>query len=238
MKTKFFNLIILDESGSMSCITEQTIAGCNETINTIKAADKRLCEEQEHYISVYAFQSGGAPSRYIMKNVPAAEVGHITGKDYDPCGCTPLNDAIGATVTDLRRRVKKEKMAVGSVTIITDGMENSSHEWTVAQVVRLIEDLKEEGWNFNFIGANIDVVKTARAYHIDNHMAFEQSKEDTRRMWATEGASRQAYYNRVSCLMCAEPDMDSLDEETQQKRRRSILSDANRDFYQNENRDD
>lgn len=233
MKTKFFNLIILDESGSMSCITNQTISGCNETINAIRESGKKFGETQEHYLSVYAFQSGGEPSRYLMKNVPAAEAKHITERDYKPCGCTPLNDAIGTTVSELKVCVQKEEQALGSVTIITDGMENSSREWTVAQVVKLIEELKAEGWNFNFIGANIDVVRTATHYHIDNHMAFEQNDEDTQRMWACECASRQKYYQRLETAV-SEADMESLDTQARREKHHVLFAKANKNFYQNE----
>jgi len=59
MKTKIFNLIILDESGSMSSVCRQTISGCNETINTIKVAQEKNEASQEHYVSIFAFQSSG-----------------------------------------------------------------------------------------------------------------------------------------------------------------------------------
>ena len=62
--SEIYNLIILDESGSMSCVWEQTISGCNETINTIKAAQNKFAENQKHFVSIYAFQSAGnRPSR-------------------------------------------------------------------------------------------------------------------------------------------------------------------------------
>ena len=96
--SEIYNLIILDESGSMDCVTRQTIAGCNETINTIKSAERKYEGSQKHFVSIYAFQSeGNRSSRYIIKNEPAEKVNHITGEDYEPWGYTPLNDAVGAT---------------------------------------------------------------------------------------------------------------------------------------------
>ena len=202
MKTKFFNLIILDESGSMSCMTEQTINGCNETINTIIAAQQKFADLQEHYVSIYVFQSGGQrDSRYLIKNLPVADIKHITMEDYEPCGCTPLFDAVGSTLTDLRRKVDKEGSAIGSVTIITDGEENSSKHYTCAQVAEMIAALKEIGWNFNFIGANIDVRQAAKALNIDNYLAFEQTEEDVDVMFAKESCSRMSYYDRVNTVM-------------------------------------
>lgn len=203
-KLSIYNLIILDESGSMQPVRKQTISGCNETINVIKAAQKEFSETQKHYASIYAFQKGGGvPSRYIIKNVPAEAVEHITEHDYEPYGNTNLNDAVGATLTELKSSCKKEQAAIGSVTIITDGYENASEEYTTAQVARMIEELKELGWSFNFIGANIDVVKTAKSYNIDNHLEFMQDEAGTEKMFAREHHSRMNYYGRVHCLLGA-----------------------------------
>ena len=103
MKTKVYNLIILDESGSMSCVTKQTINGCNETINTIKSTQQKYAANQEHYISIYAFQSNGnVPSRYLVKNIPASAAEHISDSDYSPWGATPLYDAVGSCLSELK----------------------------------------------------------------------------------------------------------------------------------------
>ncbi len=67
MKSQIFNLIILDESGSMSFVTRQTINGCNETLETISAVQEKFAETQEHVVSIYAFEDGRRPSRYIIK---------------------------------------------------------------------------------------------------------------------------------------------------------------------------
>lgn len=202
MKSEIFNLIILDESGSMDCVTAQTISGCNETINTIRAAQEKFADTQEHFVSIYAFQSGGPmPSRYIIKNMPIAQVKNITPEQYDPYGCTPLYDAVGSTLTDLKAMTSDSKFAIGSVTIITDGLENSSGHYTRAKVARMIDALKEQGWSFNFIGANIDVEATAQSLNIDNAMEFEQSIEGTERMFRRESSSRLGWLRRVSsCL--------------------------------------
>ena len=211
MKTKFFNLIILDESGSMSCMHQQTINGCNETINTIRAAQKKFGEQQEHYVSIFAFQSDGErESRYLIKNVPVAEVEHVTANDYEPYGCTPLYDAVGATLTDLKRKVDKEASAIGSVTIITDGEENSSRRYTGSQVAEMIASLKSKGWNFNFIGANIDVQRAAKELNIDNYLAFEQTEEKVDAMFEIERNSRMNYYDRANTVILdcvADPDI-------------------------------
>lgn len=211
MKTDVYNLIILDESGSMDCVRKQTISGCNETINTIKSSQKAFGETQNHYVSIYAFQNGGdVPSRYIVKNVPAAAAEHISAKEYCPYGNTPLYDAVGSTLVDLKATVKARDMAIGSVTIITDGMENASRQYTRSQVARMIEGLKEMGWQFSFIGANIDVKATASAIRIDNTLEFQQDEEGMHEMFVRESHARMAYGSRVdravrACRMS--PDM-------------------------------
>ncbi|MDE6342458.1 MAG: VWA domain-containing protein [Muribaculaceae bacterium] len=185
MNTTVFNLIILDESGSMSGLTEQTISGCNETINVARAGAEKNAETMRSLMSVYAFQDGGpVRSRYILKNEDAAKARHITHEDYSPCGNTPLLDAVGSTLTELEAVAASHEDATGVITIITDGYENSSHRYSWADVARLIARFKEKGWIVNLIGANIDVNEMAERMNIDNRMAFSANKGDTRRMWS------------------------------------------------------
>lgn len=178
-KTTCFNLIILDESGSMSALTPQTVSGCNETLNIIRNLQKEHSEEQRHLVSIYVFQSGSAqyPSRYLCKNVPADSVKDITVDDYHAYGCTPMLDAIGTTLTELRETAATHEDAIASITIITDGYENASTQYTWEKVAALISSLKELGWNINFMGANIDVEEVAKKMHIDNTNRFEATAE-------------------------------------------------------------
>ncbi len=116
MKASIFNLIILDESGSMDCVKKQTINGCNETLNTIRSAQQSFADTQEHFVSIYVFQENERiPSRYLIKNQPIAEVKNITSHDYSPFGATPLNDAVGSTLTDLEHKIKNIEGAIGSI---------------------------------------------------------------------------------------------------------------------------
>lgn len=219
-KTKVFNLIILDESGSMCGVTEQTISGCNETINVIKSVQKKFDDTQENVVSIFAFQEGCAPSRYIFKNVPAQACLHISDADYEPGGCTPLYDAIGATLTELKHTSAKEKDCTGSVTIITDGMENASTQFELKDVVKLIEYFKELGWNFNFIGANIDVDNVARSLKIDNTLQFQQTEAGTQAMWQDLADSRMCYSVAFEEAEKAAPTCCS--EEERKARRRNV----------------
>ena len=231
MKTKIFNLIILDESGSMDCMRQQTINGCNETIDTIIDAQKHYVETQEHVVSIYAFHSSfSLPSHYLVEGVPASELKHITSADYEPSGCTPLYDAIGKTLSALQQEMEKEESAIGSVTIITDGEENDSTDYNGKQIANLILALKEKGWNFNFIGANIDVKQVADRLNIDNYLAFKQTKQDVDRMFRTERHSRMSYFARVSAS-CSD---DILDDEERNAR----FCEASRNYFQEPDEDD
>lgn len=208
-KTTVFNLVILDESGSMGCVKKQTLSGCNEIIDSIKSADKENSRDVRSLISIYAFQDNpSCPSHYIIKNCKAEDARHITAKQYNPWGSTPLYDAVGETLSELKAIVETYEDATAVVTIITDGEENSSRRWTGAKVARLISQLKEQGWTINLIGANIDVEEMARTICIDtdNAMAFEQTEEDTEAMYACFAEkSKQAYSCRVQERQIADP---------------------------------
>lgn len=221
MATKVFNLIILDESGSMSCVTKQTIDGCNETINVIKAVQRKHADTQNNVVSIFAFQDGGAPSRYIVKNVPAEACQHITASDYEPWGATPLYDAVGATLTELKHQADKEKDCTGSITIITDGEENASTHFSLADIVKLIEYFKELGWNINLIGANIDVLKAAKSLNIDNHLQFDQTAQGTGAMFQKYAHSRMAYADAFTDADIACPSGASPEERREVRRKAS-----------------
>lgn len=199
IRTKVFNLIILDESGSMDCVWAQTISNCNETLQTIFSAQKEFYATQDHFISIYTFQDAGPlKSRYLLRNRPIAEARMLTAKDYRPNGCTPLYDAVGETLTDLEAVAETHDDAVASVTIITDGEENSSRRYSGSDVVKIISRLKEKGWNFNIIGANIDVESLAKDLHIDNTLKWEQTQEGTSSMGKKLNESQRSYYRAMA----------------------------------------
>ncbi len=188
-----YNLIILDESGSMNGVREQTVSGCNETLNGIRSAAKDNPEIKQ-YVSIYCFDS--SHPRYLFKNMPIEEVRDLTYEDYCPNACTPLYDAVGYTVTELKKALESTP-DTGKVTIITDGMENASRRWTHGAVVELIASLKKQGWLFTFIGANIDVEGTAKGLGISSYLRFKQTNEGMSKMWATEQRSQRAYNKKM-----------------------------------------
>ena len=193
--TKIYNLIILDESGSMSSIYEQALGGANETIQTIRTAQSSATD-QKQYLTFVTFDSGADESvRTVIDTMPIEQVRDLTRDDYRPNGCTPLYDAMGKSLTALEKKVSDDDQVL--VTIITDGMENSSREYTGASVCEIVKRLRAKGWTFVYIGANQDAVEVARRMNIDNAMNFQATHEDTRRMWDDYKGSTSAYYEKV-----------------------------------------
>lgn len=205
-KTTAYNLIILDESGSMRHLTRQTIEGCNETINVARHTARTHAATMRSLLSIYAFQNGGpVTSRYIVKNVAAEDEVQITDKDYQPYGNTPLLDAVGSTLSELKAVTATMDDTTGIITIITDGMENSSEHYNIQQVQKLITEFREKGWAVNLIGANIDVDNLADAMGIKTRMAWVANEEDTIRMHTQLRKSMACWSNNVSA--CAAPNL-------------------------------
>ena len=183
------HLILLDESGSMSHATAQTISGCNETLGTIRQMQNDNKESQRHFVSIYAFDTDLRLSRYIIEDKAIEKVKDVTDKDYHPCGTTPLYDAVGLTLTNLSAKLKKGK-SMGYVTIITDGYENNSKEYTLLKVKAIIEELKASNVIFSFIGANIDAAEYGMNFGIVNTMQFTTDEAGMKEMWENERRSK------------------------------------------------
>lgn len=181
-KTTIYHLIVLDVSGSMGIIRQKTISGCNECIQSIRYMEEQNPEFEEHLVSIYLFTTCG--SRYIRMYEPVKNVTELGYNDYCPLGGTPLFDAIGDTLTNLSRKLGIGKLAY--VTIITDGEENYSQRYDLAQVRTMITSMKDRGVIFSFIGANIEVDECAKRLGIQNKMSFVQDDEGTEEMWEKE----------------------------------------------------
>lgn len=191
MKTRIFNLIIIDESGSMQSIKKPTIDSVNETIQSVRAAQKQY-EDQEHFVSLVSFNDN---VKVINECAPVAEIQELNDETYLPNCCTALYDAIGISVNALRKRVEKDDKVL--VTIVTDGYENASREWSGKAIKELIEEMRQKGWVFTYIGANHDVEATAATISITNTMIFEASNEGVDEMVKKECYSRNLWYKKV-----------------------------------------
>ena len=191
-----YNVIILDKSGSMSSIARQAVDGVNETIGSIKSAQEKN-PDQKHTVTLVAFC--GCELRTIYDNVPAAKV--RTDRDYRPCCMTPLYDAIGTTISRVHDLKSQVAESLALVTIITDGYENASHEFTQHTIKALIESYKEQGWQFTYIGADHDVEQVSFSLSIDHNLKFDKIEAGTRAMFARERKSRNRWLGKVETLV-------------------------------------
>ena len=204
-KTRVYNIIILDKSGSMNSIRKEAIDGCNETIGSIRAAQKRHHDTQDHYISLAAFCECGIDMIYDKTPIDEAET--LTWEKYSPCCMTPLFDAIGNTVKRMETYTKSIEEFVETsvlVTIITDGYENASKEWNSLEVKKLIEACKEQGWMFSFIGASEDIVNVATHISITNTVLWEQTSKGTEKIFENENMARDRFYDKMAYSFCRE----------------------------------
>lgn len=197
-KTQVFNVIILDKSGSMESLRQAAVDGFNETLAGIKKAQEKYAESQEHFVSLLTFCD--CEKKYVFDKVPVAEARKLTLDDYEPCCCTPLYDAMGFTLTTMRNHVKKVDDAVVVVTIITDGYENASKEYTGASVKKLVEELKGEGWTFTYMGANQDSVEVAFNLSIRNSRNFEATSFGTAQVMGKDTSTRMNFFGKLHCL--------------------------------------
>ena len=200
MKTKIYNLIIIDESGSMHYIKQATIDNVNETIQTIRVAQKEH-EEQEHYVSLVTFND---EVKTIYECVPVEEVKELTAETYRPNCSTALYDAMGVSLNALRKKVTDDDKVV--VSVVTDGWENASKEYHCMAVKALVEELKENDWVFAYIGANHDVKAAAGAIAITNTLCFEATSEGVENMGAVCSSARTRLFDKMahSCFCAKE----------------------------------
>lgn len=155
-------VFIIDRSGSMSGLEEDTIGGYNSMLK------KQQIEEGEARVTTVLFDN---EYKIVHDRGDIREIRPLTDKEYFVRGTTALLDAVGTTINKIvsaTKNTKKEYQADKVMfVIITDGMENSSREYTYEKVKKMIEKQKEEyNWEFIFLGANIDAVETASRFGI------------------------------------------------------------------------
>ena len=192
-KQRVFNLIILDESGSMATIAKQAVSGLNETFQTIRNAQKEH-QEQQHFISFVTFNSARIKS--VMNRQKVESDKKLKWTDYKPDDCTPLFDAMGRSLNNLKNHVSDEDVVL--VTIITDGYENASREYSGRDIKNLVAELKAKGWVFAYIGTNQDVDAVADDMGIRNRMCYDYSPEGAQAVINLDRSSKRAFYDRLS----------------------------------------
>ena len=170
MKNNLTQLVfILDRSGSMTGLESDTIGGFNSMLK------KQKEEEEECIITTVLFDH---EVELLHDRIDIRAVRPLTKQDYTVRGSTALLDAIGKTIHKIgnaeKNTAEEYRAEKVMVVIITDGEENSSRFYSLREVKHMIERQKERyGWEFIFLGANIDAVETATRFGIDRDMAVD-----------------------------------------------------------------
>lgn len=194
-KHQVHNLIILDESGSMESIKDTVIQGFNEIVQTVKGIELEF-PDQEHFISLITFN--GIRQKILHFIEPASKLDKIDDANYRPDASTPLYDAMGFGINKLQQVLKHQTDYNVLVTIMTDGEENASKEYTGAAIKSLIEGLKLNNWTFSYIGTDHDVEKFASMLSINNTITFNKTQSGMEEMFDKEKSARRVYSERIS----------------------------------------
>ncbi|MCO6461008.1 MAG: hypothetical protein J5I59_06365 [Saprospiraceae bacterium] len=193
-KHQVHNLIILDESGSMESIKSTIIQGFNELVQTIQGIEKQF-PEQEHFITFVSFNSLGQKLIHFID--PARKLNQIDEKIYKPNASTPLFDAMGFSINKLKQSLQGQTDYNVLVTILTDGEENASKEFSGNDIKKLVEELKQNRWTFTYIGTDHDVEKIAISLSINNTMIFAKNESGIKDMIMKEQSARVKYSQKI-----------------------------------------
>lgn len=182
-------VFILDRSGSMSGLERDTIGGFNSMI------EKQKKENGEAFVSTVLFDH---ESIVLHDRVDIRRIEPMTEKDYVVRGSTALVDAIGCAVkhiSTVHKYAREEDIPEHTLFVITtDGMENASHIYTSDEVKKMIKEKKKDfGWEFLFIGANIDSVETAKRFGINADRAAN---------YRADGKGTKVVFEAVADAVC------------------------------------
>ena len=203
-KTTTHVIAILDMSGSMMGLEKATIDGYNEYINGLKS------DGNPYKVSLTLFDT---VNEHPYTAEPIGEVIALTDKQYKPRGRTALYDAVCATLNEVKSKVGKDEKAV--CIVITDGGENSSHEYTQKQFIALKKSLEKQGnWTFVYLGANQDAWDTARqwGYRTQNVATYNATTRGTGSTYAAMQVSTSSF-----AAQDAQMTADFIPQEVQQK---------------------
>ena len=197
MKTNRTELVfILDRSGSMSGLESDTIGGYNAML------EKQKKEAGEATVTTVLFDD---KYELLHDRIDLKGIAPITDREYYVRGCTALLDAIGKTIqkiVNVQKHTSPENRADKVLFVITtDGMENASREYTYDKIRALVERQKQEyGWEFLFLGANIDAISTARRFGIgaDRAVNYHADSQGTR-------LNYEVVSETVSCMRSGAP---------------------------------
>ena len=176
-KTTLYHFIV-DQSGSMAGLENQTIAGFNTQLNTIQQLKKELPDQE--FLCSLTFFNNEVQDRIQYGQVDLIQP--LSFQNYVPSGTTALLDAIGKSIYSIKNKfgadITEDKISIVLV-IITDGHENSSRLYSYHDIANLVKQLDETGkWTFSFLGADFDAIHTSQMLNIrrENVMNFSKSE--------------------------------------------------------------
>lgn len=216
MKNNVTELVfILDRSGSMAGLEADTIGGFNAMI------EKQKKQSGECYVSTVLFDN---VSEVLHDRVKLSEIKPMTDKDYTVRGSTALIDALGEAIRhigNIHKYARPEDVPENTMFVITtDGIENASRKYTSDVVKAMIERQKEKyGWEFLFIGANIDAVETASRYGIGADRAVNYYA-DAKGTGVVYDAVSSAVCQMRACAPLAADWSESINEDYQRRNKR------------------
>ena len=181
-------VFIVDESGSMFGLKSDTIGGLNSVLEEHRKGGGEV------FVTLVTFAD---ESHVRLEHEPIADVKNLTDEDYVPGGCTALLDAVGDTVKSIRKAQKsmpKSKRPDTIVVIITDGAENASRKYDNKMISKLVKKRKSKGWEFLFLGANIDAFSAANRIGIDSSRASR---------YVSDAAGTAVAYETVSAAVAS-----------------------------------
>ncbi len=185
-------IFILDKSGSMFNLESDTIGGFNSLISR----QKKTQTDGRCFVSTVLFNE---KSFVLHDRVELENIGEMTDSDYSTSGCTALLDAMGGAIKhigNIHKYARREDVPSKTLfVIITDGMENASHNFDGKKIKQLVErQQKKYGWEFLFIGANIDSIAAAKSYGISPSRA---------KNYNADSVGTSTIYEAVSDTVCS-----------------------------------
>ena len=208
-------IFILDRSGSMAGLESDTIGGFNSLIA------KQKKEEGQALVSTVLFDDR---SDVLHDRVPLDRIAPMTDDDYFVRGCTALLDAVGGAIHHIGNVHKyarpEDRPEKTMVIITTDGMENASKRYTYEKVKSMIERQKEKyGWEFIFLGANIDAVEVAGRFGISEDRAANYHSDEEGTALNYEVLSEAICQVRMGCAPLSADWKEKIDADFERRKR-------------------
>ena len=197
-KTKVYDLIVLDMSGSMDTIRHAVVDGFNTLLDGLKMANAKYSGTQEHCLTLCVFNS--MVNGFVYYNAPIDSVQPLTEEMYVPMAGTPLYDAIGMSMAHLMDITDTASNCSVLVTIISDGLENASRFYTKSLISSLVRMQTANGWSFSYFGSGEEMLRAAEAISIDSVHYFEFSDTGMSNVMKLDESSRMTVYRAIDSI--------------------------------------